>query len=64
MKNYTWTAYYTDGTTEYFYCKKSEILDYMSVRNFVKLDRVEVMNSADDKVNHRPVNKAELAKGL
>lgn len=64
MKNYTWKAYYTDGKWEFFYCKKNEIFDYMSVRNFAKLDRVEIVNNAYDSTKHRAVTKEQLAETI
>lgn len=65
MKNYLWKVYYTDGTEgAIYYCKKSELLDYLHVREWAKLDRVEIMNNAYDKVNHRPVSKEELTAAL
>lgn len=61
MKNETFTAYFTDGTKKHFYCKKNEILDYMSVNEYLKLDHIEILNRADDKVQHRPFTiKVEL----
>ena len=54
MRNETFTAYFTDGTKKHFYCKKSEILDYMSVNEYLKLDHIEVLNRASDNVKHRP----------
>lgn len=64
MKRHTWIAYYTDGATQYFYCAKDEILDFMSVRSFMELDRVEMVNRPDDNVKHRPLTKEDLLKSI
>ena len=60
MKNETWKLNFADGTYLYMYCKKSELLDEMTARQYVNLISAEILNKGDDKVNHRPVTKEEL----
>lgn len=53
MKNETFKAVYKDGTEEFFYCKKGEIENYMTVANYRKLDHIEYVNRAEDKTKHK-----------
>lgn len=53
MKNETFKIVFKDGTFVYFYCKKNEIEEEMTVAQFRKLDHIEYLNRGEDKVNHR-----------
>ena len=56
----TWKINFEDGTCRYDYCKKSEILDNITAREFFKIVSVEMINKGDDKVSHRPLTREQL----
>ena len=61
MKPYqSWKLTFTDGSTIVAYCKKSEILDNITARQFIKLLSIEVINRPSDTTKHRPINKEDL----
>ena len=68
MKKYaqykTFVAHYSDGTEEWFYCKKEQIVEFMSAKHFAMLDHMEIINAGGDNVKHRPITKAQLEKYL
>lgn len=57
----TYKVNLTTGKTFFIYCKRDEILDNITGRDFVNLVSVEVFNRSCDKVNHRPILKEQLA---
>lgn len=61
MKQYqTWKCNFNDGMNVCFWCKKSEILDNLTARQFVKLVSVEIINRYDDKTQHKALSKEDL----
>lgn len=60
MRNETWKLNYSDGTSTHVYCKKNELLDHITARQYVNLISVEIMNRGDDKADHKPVSKEQL----
>ncbi len=53
MKNETFIARFNDGTEKAIYCKKSELKDYMTVREFEKLVDICILNKANDNTKHK-----------
>ena len=56
----TWKVYFKDGTYTYLYCKKEQILDNITARQYLNMDRAEILNRGDDTVNHKPILPTNL----
>ena len=53
MKNETFILTLKDGRTQYIYCKKSELLDYISVNDYRNAEKIEFLNRPTDTTKHK-----------
>lgn len=61
MKEYTYQAINDDASKgKIYYCKKNEIINYLTVADYRKLLFLEVVNSKSDKVKHKIITREEL----
>lgn len=56
----TFKLIFKDGTYKTYYCRKDELLDWISVRDYKNGVYVEIMNRGSDKVQHRPIKLEDL----
>ena len=54
MKYETFIARFNDGTEKSICCKKCELKDYLTIREFEKLVDIHILNRANDKTKHKP----------
>ena len=60
MKNETFILTLKDGHTKYIYCKKSELLDYISVNDYRNTEKIEILNRATDTTKHKIIDVNSL----
>ncbi len=49
-----------DGSYVPYFCKKEELLNYMTVRHYRDCDHIEIWNRDSDKTKHRIIRKEDL----
>lgn len=60
MKNETFILTLKDGHKKNIYCKKSELLDYISVNDYRNTEKIEILNRAADTTKHKIIDVNSL----
>lgn len=47
-----------------YYGTLEEVIQYITLKEFKEMKTLEILNRADDKVNHKPITKQQIEKML
>ena len=47
-----------------YYGKLEEVIQYLSLKEYLEMATLEIINNAYDKTNHRPITKEQIVKML